>query len=91
MNTVVQANSTLETGQHSGKARLTLSEKVKREILEWLFPGSFSDRHEAIQARCVEDSRLWFWESAEVQSWVKGTSSKLLVCHGMRKPSLSHD
>lgn len=53
-------------------------------MLNWLFPGSVGDRHESIRSMIAESSGEWIWDSSTVQNWVNGTSSNILICHGIR-------
>jgi hypothetical protein len=64
---------------------LTMLEATKKDLLEWLSPGSPVDRHQEIREKIAKNSGQWFWDSEKVQKWVSGDSSKLLICEGIRK------
>lgn len=55
----------------------------KETVLDWLSPGSTLGRHSEIREKIAKNSGQWFWSSEKVQKWVKGQSSKLLICEGI--------
>jgi hypothetical protein len=57
----------------------------RRKILEWISPGDFSSRHEAVSKERVERSGTWFLRGDTYQNWLNGTASNLLCCQGIRK------
>jgi hypothetical protein len=59
---------------------------AKREqILSWIFPDDFRQRHRVISANRVEGTGEWFLNTEKYKSWIEGTTSNLLFCHGSCK------
>jgi hypothetical protein len=69
--------------RHS-KNPLTLIVKEKINVLEWLSPGSFHVTHDALQAKRVRDTGIWFLQDPGFKAWVSGKTSPLLFCQGIR-------
>jgi hypothetical protein len=58
----------------------------KRErILNWIFPDDFRQRHRIISANRVKGTGEWFLNMGKYKTWIKGTTSNLLFCHGSCK------
>jgi hypothetical protein len=53
--------------------------------MDWLLPKNFAAYHDAIRNERIKGTGSWFLNSTEFQNWVNGESSKILICHGMRK------
>ena len=57
-------------------------------MLEWLLPGSFTEKQDALVAVRVERTGEWFLQAEEFQEWVNGSECTLLFCSGIRWPKL---
>jgi hypothetical protein len=54
--------------------------------LNWIYSkDDFKDRHTTLSNERVPNSGTWFLQSELYQNWVKGTTSNVLCCQGMRK------
>jgi len=63
-----------------------LGKKQKRQnILEWLSPGDYWQRHNNFRARYVPGIGNWLLESNRFKIWTSGTGSPALICPGSRK------
>jgi hypothetical protein len=61
---------------------LTLVQTTK-DILEWLYPGSFAERHQYLVTQRVENTGQWFIEDPKFNEWVGGSDHQLLDCPGI--------
>jgi hypothetical protein len=54
-------------------------------VLNWLFPGSFNERHNEISGRRKKNTGQWILNAPEVQYWKKPGNHDLLWGYGIRK------
>jgi len=53
-------------------------------VLEWLWQGSFSGKHQALQAKRAKGTGEWLFENHVFKKWVSDSTSRLLICSGIR-------
>lgn len=53
-------------------------------ILKWIHPEEFDNRHKAVAQPRAQDSGEWFLNLKVYKKWSDGSSSKVLFCYGMR-------
>lgn len=58
--------------------------KNRREILEWLYSGSFDSRHVSLQETRSQNCGQWFVKSKEFTQWIEATGPPCLLCAGIR-------
>jgi hypothetical protein len=63
--------------------QLTGTGREKKEALEALSPGSFSEKHDAFVAARVEDTGQWLLQTHEFREWVTMKGDPLLFCPGI--------
>ena len=59
------------------------AEQEAKDILEWLYPGSFAERHQYLKSQRVDNTGLWFIENTKFNEWVSGNDHPLLYCPGI--------
>jgi hypothetical protein len=70
----------------SSQIRLPLNPilvQTTKDILEWLYPGSFAERHQYLVSLRVENTGQWFVEDRKFNEWVSGSDRPLLYCPGI--------
>jgi len=64
-----------------------VQDERRKEILNWLFDGKDGDVPERIQDE-KRSPCSWFLESSAFENWIIESSSRPLICHGMRTISI---
>ena len=54
----------------------------RQDLLDWIFPGDFEEKHRAVRSKRAPGSALWFLNRAEFQDWISGVAPNILHCPG---------
>jgi hypothetical protein len=61
-----------------------LSQRHKRQnILQWLSPDNYWQRHNHLHERRIADIGNWLFESSRYKVWESGTGPPALICPGI--------
>ena len=57
---------------------------TRQRILDWLWPGSFTERLDALREQRIPNTGKWFLETPKFQDWVSEAGGNSLFCFGIR-------